>query len=171
MKTWFLCKVKYLREDDKGLLKSVTEPYLVDAMSFTEAEARIYEEMSKIVRGDFTVPNISKSNIVDIFHYEDADVWHKCKVSYVVVDDESGKEKRVNHFMIVTAKDVKEAYDRIHESLNNMLVTFRVPEVVESPIVEVFPYISDEEKEEEIPDNLKPVSEVEAETETEVEEN
>jgi hypothetical protein len=163
MKTWFLCKVKYLKEDDKGLLKMTTDPYLVDAMSYTEAEARIYEVMSTMVRGEFTVTNIAKSNIVDVFPYEDADVWFKCKVSYVVVDDESGKEKRVNQFMLIGAHDVKQAYERIYESLNNMLVTFKVPEVAETPILEVFPYVSEEEKGQQIPDNLKPVSETEGE--------
>jgi hypothetical protein len=163
MKTWFTCKVKYLKENDKGLLAMTTEPYLVDAMSYTEAEARIYEVMSTMVRGEFTVTSVAKSNIVDVFPYQDADVWFKCKVSYVIVDDESGKEKRVNQFMLIGAHDVKQAYERIFESLNNMLVTFKVPEVAETPILEVFPYVSDEDKEQKIPENLKPVKEVQDE--------
>jgi hypothetical protein len=164
MRIWFLCKVKYAKENEQGLLKNVSEQYLVDAVSFTEAEARIYDMLGSVIRGDFQVTNISKSNFVDVFFFEDIDIWHKCKISYIVADADSGKEKKVTQFMLVTAHDVKEAYDRIHESLSNMLVSFRVPEVTESPIIEVFPY---EKEDEELlpppPSNLKPLSEVKAE--------
>ncbi|UJP63299.1 DUF4494 domain-containing protein [Mongoliitalea daihaiensis] len=166
MRIWFLCKVKYAKENEQGLLKNVSEQYLVDAVSFTEAEARIYDMLGSTIRGDFQVTNISKSNFVDVFPYDDIDVWHKCKITYVVADADSGKEKKVNQYMLVTAHDVKEAYERIHESLSNMLVTFRVPDITESPIVEVFPYERDDE---ELlpppPSNLKPLSEVKADQE------
>ncbi|GAB3649508.1 hypothetical protein GCM10028791_15200 [Echinicola sediminis] len=163
MRIWFLCKVKYAKENEQGLLKNVNEQYLIDAVSFTEAEARIYDMLGSVIRGDFQVTNISKSNIVDVFFYDDIDLWHKCKVTYVVADADSGKEKKVTQYMLVTAHDVKEAYDRIYESLSNMLVTFRVPDITESPIVEIFPYESeDEELLPPPPSNLKPVSEVRA---------
>ena len=163
MRTWFLCRVKYAKENEQGLLKNVSEQYLVDAVSFTEAEARIYDMLGSTIRGDFQVTNISKSNFVDVFHYEDIDIWHKCKITYVIADADSGKEKKVTQYMLVTAHNVKEAYERIHESLNNMLVTFRVPDVTESPIVEVFPYEKDEELNPPIPANLKPLKHLEAE--------
>ena len=166
MRVWFLCKVKYAKENEEGLLKNVSEQYLVDAVSFTEAEARIYDMLGSVIRGDFQVTNISKSNIVDVFSYEDIDIWHKCKITYIVTDADSGKEKKVTQFMLVTAHDVKEAFERIFESLNNMLVTFRVPEVTESPIVEIFPYEKDDE--ELLPQpgaNLKPLSEIKADQE------
>lgn len=159
MKTWFMCKVKYQKEEENGRMKNVNEPYLVDAMSFTEAEARIYEELGSIIRGEFVVSGISKSKIIDVFHYDDSDVWYKCKITYSV-EEESGKEKKIKHYMLVSASDVKQAYERIYESLDNMLVTFSVPEVVETPILEIFPYISEEEKQQQIPANLKPLSEV-----------
>lgn len=166
MRVWFLCKVKYAKENEQGLLKNVSEQYLVDAVSFTEAEARIYDMLGSTIRGDFQVTNISKSNFVDVFPYEDIDIWHKCKITYVVADADSGKEKKVTQYMLVTAHNVKEAYDRIHESLSNMLVTFRVPDITESAIVEVFPYERDDE---ELlpppPSNLKPLSEIKAEQE------
>ncbi len=159
MKTWFMCKVKYQKEEENGRMKNVNEPYLVDAMSFTEAEARIYEELGSVIRGEFVVSGISKSKIIDVFHYDDSDVWYKCKITYSV-EEESGKEKKIKHYMLVSASDVKQAYERIYESLDNMLVTFSVPEVVETPILEIFPYISEEDKAQKIPANLKPLSEV-----------
>lgn len=141
-----MCKVKYAKENEQGLLKNVSEQYLVDAVSFTEAEARIYDMLGSVIRGDFQVTNISKSNIVDVFFFEDSDVWYKCKITYVVADADSGKEKKVTQYMLVSAHNVKDAYDRIHESLNNMLVSFVVPDINESPIVEIFPYERDDEE-------------------------
>ncbi len=160
MKIWFVCKVKYQREDENGKIRNVTEPYLIDAMTYTEAEARTYEVMQEIISGEFFVHAISKSKIVDVFAYDDADTWYRCKITYTVTDGDSGKEKKVVNQMLLSAHDAKQAYDRIYESLDNMLVTFKVTEIVESPIVEVFPYVSPEEGDDEpIPDNLKPLTE------------
>jgi hypothetical protein len=159
MRIWFEATVKYAKETEQGLLRNVSEKYLVDAVSHTEAEARMYNILGSVIRGDFQVTRLIKSNLVDVFNYEDIDIWHKCKVTYIVADGDSGREKKVNQFMLVTAHDVKEAYERIHKSLSNMLVSFRVPSVIESPIVEVFPY----EKEEEIDEGLEPLREVKSE--------
>ncbi|HEY9117728.1 MAG TPA: DUF4494 domain-containing protein [Roseivirga sp.] len=147
MRIWFQCQVKYAKENEQGLLKNITEYYLIDAVSFTEAEAVLYDRLASQIRGDFQVTKVSKSTIVDVFFYEDQHLWWKCKISYLVVDGDSGREKAVNQFMIVTAADVKQAFDRINESLSNMLVSYRVTQVVESPIIEVFPYEKPQEDE------------------------
>jgi hypothetical protein len=154
MRTWFLGVVKYAKETEEGLLKSISEQYLIDAVSHTEAEAIIYEKLGSIIRGDFQLTRLVKSNIIEVFNYEDSEIWHKCKVSYLVADGETGKEKRVNQYMIVTAENVKQAFDRIQESLSNMLVSFRVPAITESPIIEVYPYEKPLESEE---SNFRPL--------------
>jgi len=155
MRIWYLCKVKYAKENEEGLLKQISEVYLVDGVSFTEVEAIIYDRLGSQIRGDFQITAISKSNIADVFFYEDEDHWFKCKITYLIADGENGREKKVIQYMIVTAKDVPQAHERIQESLSNMLVSFNVPDVVESPIVEVFPY----EKKEELPAaNFRPVN-------------
>ena len=164
MKVWFACKVKYQKEDEQGRVKNVTEAYLADALSFTEAEAKIYEEIGQRVMGEFQVTSIAKSKIIDVFEFPDSDTFYQAKVTYMVADADSGKEKKVTNLMLVGAHHVKEAWDRVHESLNNMLVTFIVPEVKESPILEVFHHNSETEK---IPDNLTPISELETEEEDE----
>lgn len=165
MRTWFLCKVKYAKENEQGLLKNISEQYLLDAVSFTEAEAILYDRLGSQIRGDFQVTSLGKSNIVDVFYYDDADIWYKCKIAYMVADGDSGKEKKVTQYMIVTASDAKEAFDRIQESLGNMLVSFRIPDIVESAIVEVFPYEKDEVAEQLPEGNFRPVSEVAQEQE------
>lgn len=140
MRVWFLATVKYAKENEEGLLKSISEKYLVDAVSFTEAEAIIYDRLGSQIRGDFQLTHLAKSNIVDVFHYEDTDVWFKSKIQFIIVDSDSGKEKKVTQYMLVTAADVPQAHERIQESLSNMLVSFQVPDVVETKIVEVFPF-------------------------------
>jgi hypothetical protein len=146
MKIWFQCKIKYQKEDENGRLKNVTEPYLVDAVSYTEAEARIYQELGSVIRGDFEVTSITKSKISDIFHYDDAETWYKCKVTYIAADDESGKEKKVTNQMLVTALDLHQASARLLDSLQGILVAFEVVEIQQSPLVEIFPYVEDETK-------------------------
>jgi len=145
MRTFFEAAVRYARENEQGLLKNVSEKYLVDAVSHTEAEATVYDMLGSVIRGDFQIKRLVPANITDIFIYDDTDTFFKCRVSYIVADEISGKEKKVNQNMLVTAGNVKEAYDRIHESLSNMLVSFTVPAISESPIIEVFLYEKGEE--------------------------
>lgn len=143
MKQYFLTKIKYQKEDENGRLKSVTEGYLFDAVSHTEAEARAYQELSSIIRGDFEVLAIAKPKISDIFHYEDSETWWQAKVTYIAADDSSGKEKKVTNLMLVTAMDLRQACERILESLQGLLVTFDLVEIKRTAIVEVFPYVED----------------------------
>jgi adenylate cyclase len=152
--------VKYVKVDEvSGKEKKVSEPYLVDAMSFTEAEARIHKELEQMISGEFNVTNISKSNITELYPNENGDRWFKAKVSFIDVDENSGKEKKANQYMLTQANNVKQAYEYLEESLSTMIVPYEIPSVTESPIMDVFPYFSEEG--EEIPDNLKPVSELE----------
>lgn len=140
----------------------MSEQYLLDALSFTEAEARIYEKLGSVISGEFHISNISKSNLTDVFHYEDADVWYKCKMTYALEEEGSGKEKKIVNYVLLTAANAKQAYERMYESLNNMLVEFQVPDIVESPIVEVFPQDHEEDAMQEAPDNWIPLSEADA---------
>jgi hypothetical protein len=140
MRIYFEATVKYAKENEHGLLKNVSEKYLLDAVSHTEAEAIVYDKLGSIIRGDFQVKRLVPANITDVFIHEESHIFHKCKITYIVADADSGKEKKVTQFMLVTADDVKQAYERIQENLSNMLVSFRVPSIVESPIVEFFNY-------------------------------
>ncbi len=145
MNSWYQVKVKYTKQFEDGRLKNVTEPYLIDAMSFTEAEARVYEEIGPMVRGDFAINGISKETLADIFQYDDADVWYKCKVSYVTVDADSGKEKKKNQFFLISAHSVKEACTRLEESLSGMMVSYDIIAVTLSPILDIFPFEGERE--------------------------
>lgn len=147
MNSWFTVKVKYTKQLDNGTFKRVSEPYLLAAMTFTDAEARIYEELGALIKGEFIVTGISRTDIHDIFHYEDSDVWYKCKISYESEADggEDSKSKKVAQNFLVSAHSVKEAYDRLKESLGGLMIDFQIPTISVSPIVDIFPFNDDGE--------------------------
>lgn len=147
MNSWHTVKVKYTKQLQDGTLKRVTEPYLVNSVSFTDAEARIHQEVGEFVRGEFLVTSISKTDFADIFHYDDAEVWYKCKVAYVSEDADSGKEKKINNNFLVTAHNIKEAYERIEESLKGLMVSYEISVIQLTPILEIFPYVAMEGEE------------------------
>lgn len=159
MATWFLCKIRYRKQSENGKQITFNESYLIDSVSFTEAEARIYQELSSIIK-DFTLVGVSPMRLTDVFHYDDAETWFKCKVNYISVDEKSGKEKKVQNTMLVSAAHVKQAYERIEESLSTMLVPFEISDVNITNIMEIFPYSADDAK---IPSNFRPLAEVQAE--------
>ena len=140
MNSWFTVKVKYTKQLENGTFKRVSEPYLLAAMTFTDAEARIYEELGATIRGEFMVTGISRTDIHDIFAYDDADTWFKCKVSYDKIDDEADKKKTISQNFLVSATNVKDAYERIIESLSTLMIDFKITSIIASPIVEIFPY-------------------------------
>lgn len=147
MNNWFTVKVKYTKQLDNGALKRVTEPYLLASMSFTDAETRVYEELTPYIRGEFNVAGVTRTEIHDIFWYDDCDVWYKCKVRYESMDSDSMTSKKVNQNFLVTASSVKQAYERIQESLSTLMVDFEIPTISVSPIVEIFPYKEDLDRE------------------------
>ena len=151
MNTWFECTAKYSKMDENGREKKVSETYLLDALSFTEAETRIYKELVTMVSGEFTVTRISKTKLAEIIPSEVGDRWYKSKVTFITFDEESGKEKRVSQFVLVFSDNVKSAYDQIIEAMKGMMADFEISGITESPIVDVFPYVPEVQK---IPDNF-----------------
>jgi hypothetical protein len=147
MNNWFTVKLKYNKELENGSFKRVSEPYLLAAMSFTDAETRIFSELGDLIRGEFTVSNIARTEFHDIFHYEDSDTWYKCRISFQSETDESEKAKKVSQNFLVSANSVKEAYERIQESLSGMMVDYDILSIILSPIVEIFPYVEELDKE------------------------
>ncbi|CAG5001787.1 hypothetical protein DYBT9275_02741 [Dyadobacter sp. CECT 9275] len=155
MASWYNAKIRYQKEDEAGSLKTINESYLIDSVSFTEAEARAYKQ---IVTGasDFGVISITRMRLADLFIYEEGEKWYKIKVVYFSVDERSGKEKKVVNYMLLNAESVQQAQDRIIEELRNFLIPYEIESVSLTPILEVFPYQAPDEQE--VPDNFRPVS-------------
>jgi len=145
MNSWFTVKVKYTKQQEDGTFKRVTEPYLLAAMTFTDAESRIYEELGLSIRGEFVVTGITRTDIHEIFGYDDADTWYKCKISYASESEEGSKSKKVSQVILVSAHSVKEATERLNESLKGMMMDYTIPSVVLSPLVDIFPFADNSE--------------------------
>lgn len=143
--TWYECKVKYRKTTDAGIQKVVTEPYLVDAVSYTEAERRINEEMAAYISEEFKITNIKIANYSEIHPFENCDRWFKSKIALIAYDEESGKERKTNIHFLLQANDVKEAFDHTVEVMKGTTGDYTIPMIMESPIMDVFPYFSGEE--------------------------
>lgn len=140
MNDWYTVKVKYTKNLEDGTFKRVTEPYLVGAMSFTDAEARIFEEMGEVIQGEFLVTGMVQTNLQDIFAYDDEILdWYKCKMVYENIESDGNAGKKVTQNFLVNASNVKEAYDRMQESLKGYMVDFELPAIALSPILDIFP--------------------------------
>ena len=138
--TWYECKVKYRKTHETGEQKVTTEAYLLDAISYTEAESRINEEMAAYTSEEFLITNIKVANFSEVHPFENSDRWFKSKVSLIAYDEESGKERKTNFYMLIQANDVKEAYDNTIAAMKGTTGDYSIPAISESPIMDVFPY-------------------------------
>ena len=139
---WFECKIAYEKVMEDGLQKKVKENYVVDALSFTEAESRIMEEMSSYISGEFTIENINKASYKEIFFSDDelADRWYKTKLQFITIDEKTEKEKRSNVYYLVQAGTLKGAVGNIESVMGTTMVDYVIASVNETTLMDVFEY-------------------------------
>lgn len=155
MQTWFESKVKYKKISESGNESMVTENFLLDAVSYTDAETRIIRKMQELVRGgEFAIVDIKKSRIAEVFPFEAGEWWFKATINLVTVDEEAGKEKKLRTYYIIMADDIKEALERLEESLSYLVIPYVTSALAVSTIVDVFPY---EPSESMVPEGYVPV--------------
>lgn len=128
---------------ETGVQKTVTEPYLVDALSFTEAEARIIEEIKPYISGEFTISDIKRVKYSDTFFNESGDRYFKARLYFITLDDKSGAEKKTAVNMLVQATLLKEAVEIIETEMKKTMIDYSIASVVETAIMDVFPYSGD----------------------------
>lgn len=145
---WFEVKVKYTKVDEDGRQRKVSKLYLLDAVSFTEAESRIIEELREIIQGDFYIEAIKKSNITELVESKDGndDKWFKAKVAIIDADSISGREKRSNQYFLVAGSDVDKSLENLQKALSTYVVPFEIVQVGDSNIMDVFPYFEDKQE-------------------------
>lgn len=164
MPNWFLGTIKYQQPlDDSNVgtkneeftkQKTVSESYLIDAVSYTDAETRLYEEVAANTP-DFEIASIKRIKLADIFAHDDgSETWFKVKAMFIIDDEKTGKQKKTPSLMLVNAQNPKQAYERVELALKTALDPFEITDVNTTKILEIFPY-SEEEKR-----NLKPITEV-----------
>lgn len=142
MAQWFECKVRYDKTMEDGLLKKVTETYLVDALTFTEAEKRFLEEISPYLSGDYEVAGIKKAKLAELFESNDGndDRWYRAKVAYITLDEKSGAEKRSSQTMLVQAQSLKTAVQNLENGLRDTMGDYEFTSIAETTILDIFHY-------------------------------
>ena len=132
---WFECKTKYEKVMEDGLQKSVTEQYVVDAMSFAEAEARVIKEMSAYVSGEFEVTDVKKASYKEIIFADDdasADRWYKVKLDFITIDEKTEKEKRSRVCYLVQAMKATD------EMMGTTMIDYDAAAIQNTKIIDVF---------------------------------
>ena len=140
MNNWFECKVSYEKMVEGGMVKRVSEPYLVDAFSFTEAEARIIEEIRPYISGDFMVTDIKRARLSELFFNPAGDRYYRVKVNFVTLDEKNGTEKKTAVQMLAQASTVREAVDIVDEGMKGTMADYVIASVTETLLIDVFPF-------------------------------
>lgn len=140
MTQWIETKVKSEKTMENGLQKKVTELYLVDALSFTEAESRIIEEITPYMSGEFTVSAVKKSNITEIFwnDSDSADKWFKVKVNFITINEKTMQEKKTASYMLVQAADLRSALKHFDEGMKSTMADYQIASISETQIMDVY---------------------------------
>lgn len=138
MANWFECKVRYDKLQENGSVKKVSEPYLVDALSFTEAEARIIEEQTPYISGDFSVSAVKRTKIAEIFWNEEGDKWYLVKCAFITIDEKTAVEKRTTTLFLVQASKLDEALEVFHEGMKGTMADYDVTAINETQIMDVY---------------------------------
>ena len=146
MHNWFECKVRYDKTQENGVIKTVTEPYLVDALSFTEAEERIVKEMEPFIGGVFSVSDIRRKKFAETILNENGDRYYNARLAFITLDEKSGSEKKTAVNMLVQASSLREAMDIVEGEMAQTMVDYQFMAISETAIMDIFPY-SAEEKE------------------------
>ncbi len=155
MNEWFQCTIKYEKTLENGLVKKVSEPYLVDAISFTEAEKRIIEEIKPFMTGIFEVADIKRAHYAELFESADeiADRFFKAKLQFITLDEKSGKEKKTTQNVLVQAADLRDSIQRLDDGMKTSTIDYTIASVQETAIMDIYHY------KEMAPDNFRKVEE------------
>lgn len=147
MNNWYECRVKFEKVLENGTQKKVTEVYLVDAMSFTEAENRIIEEMTPFISGEFEVSAVKKDRISELFIDPEGDKWYRAKVMFITLDEKSGAEKKAASTMLIQAKDFETAVMNLKEGMKGTMSDWEINTLSETVIMDVYGVVAKEVKE------------------------
>jgi len=140
MHNWFEVKASYEKTLERGMQKKVTEPYLVDALSHAEAEARAIEELKPYISGEFTIASVRRAKISEMFFNDNGDRWFKAKVNFITLDERSGAEKKTSVQMYAQACDIKEALAVVEKGMAGTMADYSISELKETLIMDVFIY-------------------------------
>jgi hypothetical protein len=140
MTDWFECKVSYEAEDGNGKTSKKTESYLVDGVSFTEAEARITEKVAEFIPGEFKVEAVKREKIYEIFRNEGSEVWFKFKIEFVTIDEKSAKEKKTNVIVYLQSSKIEDVVKELNAKMTDSMTDYAIINIAKTKILDVFEY-------------------------------
>jgi hypothetical protein len=142
IQNWFECKIRYEKTMENGMVKKVTEPYLVDALSFTEAEKRIIEEITPFMSGEFEVSDIKRAHYSELFFTDDpdADQWFASRLEFITLDERTGTEKKTKTSILIQASDIRDAMKRLDKGMEKTLADYNAVSIKETAIMDVYTY-------------------------------
>ncbi len=138
MATWIEVRARYDKMMENGVVKKIVEPYLVDALSCTEAEARVTEELTPFISGDFRISSVVTTKIAEIFWDETGDKFYKVKVNFITLDEKTATEKRNATYILVQASSFKDAYDNFVAGMKGTMADYEIEQICETKIVDVY---------------------------------
>ena len=150
MAVWYEAKIRYDKMGENGMVRKVTEPYLVDSVTCMNAEEIVVEKVAQFISGEFEVKSVKKTAIAEIFYDESdyADKWYLVKFDFITLDEKSGKEKKLRNLILVQAGDFENALGRFQDGMKGTMADYRIASIAETPYMDVYPYeYKTEEKE------------------------
>jgi hypothetical protein len=138
MAQWIEVKARYDKVMDNGVVKKVTEPYLAEALSCTEAEARVTEELTPFISGDFRISSVVTTKISEIFWDASGDRYYKVKVNFITIDEKSATEKKAASYILVQASSFKQAYDNFLDGMKGTMADYEIEAITETKLVDVY---------------------------------
>lgn len=140
---WFECTVSHEKTMENGTQKKVREKFLIDSLSFTEAEARIIEELRPYIAGEFTIADIKRAKLSELFFNENGDRYFKAKVCFITLDEKSGTEKTTIANMLAQACDLREALQVVNKGMEGTMADYYISSLSATSLMDVFPYSSE----------------------------
>ena len=139
---WFECKIRYEKVMEDGLPKKINEVYVVDALSFSEAEERIIEEISSYISGEIEIMDVKIAPYREVFFADDnlADQWFKAKLSFITIDERTNKEKRTSTMYLVNAGNISSAINNIDKVMSGTMIDYVTTSISATKIFDVFEY-------------------------------
>lgn len=139
MALWFECKVRYEKMQENGAVKKVNEPYMVDALTFTEAEARIIKEITPFISGEFSISAVKKTKIAEIFFDDAGDKYYTVKYNIVTLDEKTGVEKKSAVLALQQAADFDDALANFRGNMKDTIMDYEIASITETQIMDVYP--------------------------------
>lgn len=140
MAKYIQVNARYDKMFENGITKKVTEPYLADALSCTEAEARVVEELRPFISGDMNITSVTTTKISEIFFDETGDYFYKVKVNFITLDEKTAVERRTASFILVQANTLEDALKKFHDGMKGTIADYEIESISQTKIVEVYKF-------------------------------